>query len=280
MKQFSMILSAVTLCLATGFTAAGQGIKMPAPSPTQTIKQDFALSAVEVTYSRPAMKHRTVMGDLVPYGKLWRTGANGATRIKFGEDVKLNGQPIAAGEYALYTVPSQNGWEIVLNKGLKNWGIDGYKKEDDVLRFETEVDELPFPIESFMILFENVQPTSMTMMLAWEKTLVPVQITADIDGKVMAQLDSAMKTDKKPYFQAASYYYETGRDLKQALAFADAATKASPDAFWVMHLKAKIQARMGDKAGAKATAQQSIALAKKANNADYVALNEKLIANL
>ena len=280
MKQFSVILSAAALCLVTGLTANGQGIKMPAPSPTQTIKQNFALSAVEVTYSRPAKKDRTIMGDLVPYNKLWRTGANGVTRIKFGEDVKLNGQPIAAGEYALYTVPSQTGWEIVLNKGLKNWGVDGYKKEEDVLRFETEVQELPFAVESFMILFEDVQPTTMTMMLAWDKTLVPVMITADIDGKVMAQLDSAMQTDKKPYFQAASYYYETGRELKKALEFADAAIKAAPDAFYIIHLKAKIQARLGDKAGAKATAEQSIASAKKANNADYVALNEKLIANL
>lgn len=280
MKQLSVILSAAALCLVTGFAANGQGIKMPAPSPTQTIKQNFALSSVEVTYSRPAKKDRTIMGDLVPYNKLWRTGANGVTRIKFGEDVKLNGQPIAAGEYALYTVPSQTGWEIVLNKGLKNWGIDGYKKEDDVLRFETEVQELPFAVESFMILFEDVQPTTMTMMLAWDKTLVPVMITADIDGKVMAQLDSAMQTEKKPYFQAASYYYETGRELKKALEFADAAIKAQPDAFYIIHLKAKIQARLGDKAGAKATAEQSIASAKKANNADYVALNEKLIANL
>lgn len=280
MKQFSVILSAAAFLLVTGFAANGQGIKMPAPSPTQTIKQNFALSSVEVTYSRPAKKDRTIMGDLVPYNKLWRTGANGVTRIKFGEDVKLNGQPIAAGEYALYTVPSQTGWEIVLNKGLKNWGIDGYKKEDDVLRFETEVQELPFAVESFMILFENVQPTTMTMMLAWDKTLVPVMITADIDGKVIAQLDSAMQTAKKPYFQAASYYYETGRELKKALEFADAAIKAQPDAFYIIHLKAKIQARLGDKAGAKATAEQSIASAKKANNADYVALNEKLIANL
>lgn len=278
MKQF---LSAVAVCLVTASASMAQGIKMPAPSPTQTIKQQFALSAVEVTYSRPLAKGRTVMGDLVPYDKLWRTGANNATKITFGEDVKLNGQPVAAGEYALYTVPSRSGWEIVLNKGLKNWGIDGYKKEDDVLRFQTESHELPFSVESFMISFENVRPTAMTMMLLWEKTMVPIEITADIDGKVMAQIDDAMKNaEKKPYFSAAMYYYESGKDLKQALTWADQATKEDAKAFWVFHLKAKIQARLGDKAGAKATAQQSIELAKAANNADYVALNEKLIANL
>jgi hypothetical protein len=277
MKQF---LSAVAVCLLTASASMGQGIKMPAPSPTQTIKQQFALSAVEVTYSRPLAKGRTVMGDLVPYDKLWRTGANNATKITFGEDVKLNGQPVAAGSYALYTVPSKNGWEIVLNKGLKNWGVDGYKKEDDVVRFQTEAQDLPFAVESFMILFENVRPTTMTMMLAWEKTIVPVEITADIDGKVMAQIDSAMATPKKPYFSAASYYYESGKDLKKALSWADAATQEAPKAFYIFHLKAKIQARLGDKAGAKATAQQSIALAKEAKNDDYVALNEKLLANL
>jgi len=260
--------------------AFAQGIKMPAPSPEQTIKQAFALSEVEVTYSRPAMKGRTIMGDLVPYGKLWRTGANAATKIKFGEDVKLNGTLVPKGEYVLYSIPNTGGWEIVLNKGLKNWGIDGYKQEDDVARFKTEAQDLPFPIESFMILFENIRPDAMTMMMMWDKTLVPIEITADIDGKVMAQIDEAMKGEKKPYFQAAAYYLETNRDLKKALTWADAATKENPKAFWIYHLKAKIQAKAGDKAGAKATAEQSIALAKEAKNADYVALNEKLIATL
>ena len=279
MKRLNL-LTGLAICLATAVPALGQGIKTPAPSPTQTIKQDFALSSVEVTYSRPAMKGRTIMGDLVPYDKLWRTGANAATRIKFGEDVKLNGKPVPAGEYVLYTVPGQNNWEVILNKGLKNWGIDGYKKEDDVVRFEAQPQQLPFPIESFMITFENVRPNAMNLMILWDQTMVPIEVTADIDGKIMAQIDEAMKTEKKPYFQAASYYYENGRDLKKALEWADAATKGSPDAYWIFHLKAKIQAKMGDKAGAKATATKSIALAKTAKNDDYVALNEKLIAGL
>lgn len=280
MKKISAYLSAAALCVAVSVPAIAQGIKMPSPSPTQTVKQDFALSSVEVTYSRPAMKGRTIMGDLVPYGKLWRTGANGATRIKFGEDVKVNGKPVPAGEYAIYTVPGKETWEVVLNKGLKNWGIDGYKKEEDVVRFEVKAMEMPFSVESFMVAFDKVMPTSMTMMLAWDKTAVPVEITADIDSKVMASIDEAMKGDKKPYFQAAMYYFETGRDLKKALEWVDLAAKENPNAFWVLHQKARIQAKSGDKAGAKATAEQSIAIAKKANNADYVALNEKLIATL
>lgn len=279
MKQH-VIVSAIALCLTATMPAIGQGIKMPAPSPTQTVKQDFALSSVEVTYSRPAKRDRVIMGDLVPYGKVWRTGANNPTKIKFGEDVKLNGQPVPAGEYALYTVPGKDKWEVVLNKGLKNWGTDGYKPEEDVVRFEADASELPVTVESFMIMFDDVKAQSMTMLLAWDKTIVPISITADIDGKVMASIDEAMKGEKKPYFQAASYYYETGRDLKKALEWADKAIEQAPTAFYMVHLKAKIQAKSGDKAGAKATALQSIELSKKANNADYVALNEKLIANL
>lgn len=276
MKQH-VIASAVALCLS--FSAIAQ-IKMPAPSPTQTVKQDFALSAVEVTYSRPAKKDRVIMGDLVPYGKLWRTGANQPTKVKFGEDVKLNGKLVPAGEYALYTIPGKDKWTIVINDGLKNWGADGYKQENDKVRFEAEPAELPFNVESFTIMFDDVKAQSMTMILLWEKTMVPIAITADIDGKVMASIDEAMKGEKKPYFQAASYYFETGRDLKKALEWADKAIEQAPTAFYMVHLKAKIQAKSGDKAGAKATALKSIELSKKANNADYVALNEKLIASL
>ncbi|RPE08238.1 DUF2911 domain-containing protein [Chitinophaga lutea] len=282
MKKLSAFLSAAALCVIATAPVAAQGIKMPQPSPTQTIKQDFALSEVEVTYSRPAVKGREVLGNLIPYGRMWRVGANAATKIKFGEDVKLNGTVVPAGEYVIYTLAKQgeSTWEVVINKGLKNWGTDGYKQEEDVARFKADAQELPFPVESFMIAFENVRPSAMTMMLLWDRVMLPIEITADIDGKVMAQIDAAMKTDKKPYFQAASYYFETGRDLKTALEWADAATKANDKAYWIFHLKAKIQAKMGDKAAAKATAEKSKELAKAGNNADYVLLNEKLIATL
>ncbi|MGX5819163.1 DUF2911 domain-containing protein [Chitinophaga lutea] len=279
MRKLTMLFSAAAFCLAAA-PALAQGIKMPAPSPTQTIKQDFALSSVEVTYSRPAAKGRTIMGDLVPYGKLWRTGANAATRIKLGEDVKMNGTPVPAGEYVLYTVPNANGWEVVINKGLKNWGIDGYKKEEDVARFQAEPRDLPFAIESFMITFDDVRPNAMNMILLWDKTMVPIEITADIDGKIMAQIDEAMKTDKKPYFAAAMYYFESGRDLNKALGWMDEALKTNPEAFWMYHQKAKMLAKAGKKAEARTTAQKSIELAKKAKNDDYVALNEKLLATL
>ncbi len=272
------ILSVFALLIA--LSAGAQGIKTPAPSPSQTIKQDFALSSIEVNYSRPSAKGRKVFGDLVPYGKLWRTGANGATKITFGEDVKVGGVAVKAGSYALYSIPGQNEWEIILNKGVNNGGLTGYKTEEDVARFKAPVAALPFSIETFTIVLGDVTATSASVTILWENTAAAFTVTADIDNKIMAQIDQTMNADSRPYFQAASYYFDNGKDLKKALEWTDKAIASSPDAFWMVHLKAKIQAKLGDKAGAQTSAQKSIALAKKAMNDDYVALNEKLIAAL
>jgi hypothetical protein len=265
------------LCAQLSFA---QGVKMPAPSPSQTIHQDFALSFVEVNYSRPAIKGRTVMGDLVPYGKVWRTGANSATTITFGEDVTFGGKPVKAGKYGLLTIPGQSEWTVILTKSLDVTSPAAYKPENDVVRITASAEKLPFSLENFMITFDDVQSSTVTMMLIWEKTLVPVKITADVDPKIMADIDAAMKGEKKPYFQAAVYYLETNRDLKQALTWINAAIAENPKAFYMVYQKARIQAKAGDKKAAKATAEQSIELSKAAKNDDYVALNQKLIATL
>ncbi|SFD53094.1 Protein of unknown function [Chitinophaga sp. CF118] len=276
---FSYLTIGCTALLCTQLSFA-QGVKMPAPSPGQTIKQDFALSSVEVNYSRPAKKGRTIMGDLVPYGKVWRTGANGATTITFGEDISFGGKPVKAGKYGLLTIPGASEWTIILTTSLDVTSPAAYKPENDVVQVKVKSEKLPFAVENFMISFENITSSSMVMDLIWDETIVPVTITADIDPKVVAQLNEAMKGEKKPYFQAASYYLETNRDLKQALSWIDAAIKENPKAFYMFYTKARIQAKTGDKAGAKATATEGIELAKAAKNDDYVALNTKFLATL
>jgi tetratricopeptide (TPR) repeat protein len=275
-KLFYAIIATVLVNL--GLNA--QGIKTPAPSPTQTIKQDFALSSIEIVYSRPNMKGRTVFGDLAPYGKLWRTGANGATKITFGEDVKVGGVAVKAGSYALYTIPNKDEWEVILNKGINNWGIDGYQATDDVAKFKVKPMTMPMAMETFTMQVANVMPASAEIHIMWEKTAVSIPVSADIDAKISKSIETAMTVDNRPYFQAASYYFETGKDLSKALSWADKAIELNPKAFWIIHLKAKIQAKLGDKAGATATALKSIESAKEAKNNDYVALNEKLIATL
>jgi hypothetical protein len=260
--------------------ASAQGIKTPAPSPTQTLKQDFALSSIEITYSRPAAKGRKIFGDLVPFGKIWRTGANAATKVTFGEDVKVGGVPVKAGSYAIYSVPTANEWEIIINKGANNSGLTGYKTEDDVARFKVESMKLPMMIENFTIILGNLTASSADIQILWENTAVQIPVVADIDTKIMAQINSAMTVDSRPYFQAASYYFDNGKDINKALEWANKAVEAQPTAYWVMHLKAKVQAKAGDKAGAKATAMKSMEMAKQAKNDDYVVLNQKLIAGL
>jgi len=263
----------------TVFSANAQTVKTPAPSPSQSLKQDFGISTVELNYSRPGMKGRKIFGDLVPYGKVWRTGANSATRIKFSDDVMIGGQALKAGEYAIYTVPNENAWDIIINKGSANWGTD-YKQEDDIMRVKATPVKLDQPVETFTMQFANVKSNGTDLQILWDKTMVSVPITTDVDKKVMAQIDNAMNKDNRPYYQAAMYYMETGRDLNQALTWFDKAIEQNPTAFWVYHQKANALAKLGKKSDAKATAQKSMDLAKTANNDDYVKLNEKLIASL
>ena len=272
------LLAFGTFCCAILFSDA-QTIKTPQPSPGQTIRQDFGISSVELNYSRPGIKGRKIFGDLVPYGKVWRTGANSATRIKFSDDVTIGGQALKAGEYAIYTVPGEKEWEVIINKGSVNWGTD-YKQEDDILRVKATPVNLNQPVETFTMQFANVKSNSTDLQIMWDKTLVAVPIATDVDKKVMADIDRIMNGDNRPYFQAAMYYMETGRDLNQALAWFDKAIEQNPNAYWVYHQKANAQAKLGKKQDAKTTAQKSMELAKTAKNDDYVKLNEKLIASL
>ena len=266
------------LCCAVLFADA-QSIKTPQPSPGQIIKQDFGVSSIELNYSRPGIKGRKIFGDLVPYGKVWRTGANSATRIKFSDNVTIGGQTLKAGEYAIYTVPGEKEWEFIINKGSENWGTN-YKQEDDILRVKATPVKLDQSVETLTMQFANVKSNSADLQLMWDKTLVSIPITTDFDQKVMSDIDRLMNQDNRPYFQAAMYYMETGRDLNQAVSWLDKAIEQNPNAYWVYHQKANALAKLGKKAEAKATAQKSMELAKTQKNEDYVKLNEKLIASL
>lgn len=273
MKQlFAIALVAISL------NSFAQAVKMPAPSPGQTIKQDFSLSFIEVNYSRPVIKGRTIFGDIVPFGKLWRAGANNPTKVTFGEDVKVAGKDLKAGSYQLMIIPTAKNWEIIFNKGTN--GVFNYHPEEDVLKVTVPTNTLASSVESFTIQLGQVIANTCEIQIMWEKTSVSIPVTTEIDAKIAASIEKAMSVDTKPYFESASYYFETGRDLKKALEWATKASEANPSAYWVMHLKAKIQAKLGDKVGAKATALKSIELAKAGKNEDYVSLNQKLIDSL
>lgn len=257
-----------------------QDLKVPAPSPSTTIKQDFGLSSVELSYSRPGVKGRKIFGDLVPYDKVWRTGANSPTLITFGDDVTVGGKKVPAGKYGLLTIPGQQEWTVIITRSTDVSSPSSYKEENDVVRVKVKPQQLEMPVESFMIAFDNIKPTSMDAVLIWDKTLVSFPITTEIDAKVTAQIDQLMKGDKPPYFQAAMYYVESGKDLDKAITWMDKAIQENPKAFWIYHQKANALAKQGKKKEATETAQKSMDLAKEARNDDYIQLNEKLLASL
>jgi tetratricopeptide (TPR) repeat protein len=264
----------------TILTVSAQQLRTPAPSPGQTIKQDFGLSSIELSYSRPGVKNRKIFGDVRPYGVIWRTGANGATTLTFGDDVNIGGTLIKAGKYGLLTLPNKDNWVLIITKQLDVTSPDAYKQDQDVVRVNAKPMTLKEPVETFTMQFANVKQNSCDLQLMWENTGIILPITTDIDTKVVAQIKTLLENDSRPYYNAALYYLENGKDLNQALTWFDKAIEQTPKAFWVWHQKANCLAKMGKKEEARTTAMKSIELAKEAKNDDYVALNEKLIATL
>ena len=276
MKKILLLAIAITGFV---FLSTAQ-VKMPAPSPTQTIKQEFAIGNIELTYSRPSAKGRKIYGDLVPYNKLWRTGANAATKIIFSEPVEIGGKKLDSGTYVMYTIPGIETWEIILNKGLKNWGIDGYKETEDVVRFKVEPTKMKNKLETFTMEFSDVKPESCYLEIKWAKTGIIISITANFKDKVRAQIEAALKTDKKPYWAAAQFYNEYDKNLSKALENVTKAIEGNAAAFWMWIYKAKIQKEMGDMAGAMESSKKSMELAEAAKNDDYVKMNKDLQKSL
>jgi hypothetical protein len=267
-------------CSMIVMLSANAQLRTPQPSPTTTIKQDFGLASVELSYSRPAMKGRKIYGDLVPFGKVWRTGANGATVLTFGDAVTIGGKQLPAGKYGLLTIPDKTKWTIIITKQLDVTSPAAYKPEEDVVRVDVKPVALARPTESFTMQFANLKANSCDLQIIWDKTAVTLPITTDVETKVMAQIAELEGKDNFPYFNAAMYYLDNNKDLNKALAWFDKATEQNNKAFWVWHQRANCLAKLGKKQEAKESANKSIELAKEAKNDDYVALNEKLLATL
>ncbi|HJW17618.1 MAG TPA: DUF2911 domain-containing protein [Flavisolibacter sp.] len=273
------------LILSAGITFATLGInaqtlKTPQPSTTQTIKQDLGIGSVELSYSRPGMKGRKIFGDLVPFGKVWRTGANSATTLQFTDSVTIGGTRIAPGKYGLLTIPDKDQWTVIISQQTDVTSPAAYQQANDIARVSVKPVNNAANLETFTMQFANVKSNSTDLQIMWDNTTVNVPISTDVESKVMAQIDNLMNKDNKPYFQAAMYYMETGKDLNQALTWLNKAIEQNPSAFWVYHQKANALAKLGKKEEAKTTAMKSIELAKEAKNDDYVELNKKLISSL
>jgi hypothetical protein len=256
-------------------------LEFPAASPLCTLHQRVGLTDIEISYSRPSTKGRDIFGGMVPFDKVWRTGANGATKLVFSTAVKLNGTEIPAGTYALMTIPGKDQWTVIINRGAEQWGSYKYDEAADVAKFQVAPVKLERIVETFTIEFDQLTDTTATLKLLWDKVEIPIKLEVDYIDQLASRVEATMISDEpaKPYFQAALFYLNHNKDLQKALTWIDAAI-AERDAFFIVHVKAKILAKLGDKAGAIAAAKHSKELAEKINELSYQKMNSDLINSL
>jgi opacity protein-like surface antigen len=268
--------------IVVGLVAQAQ-VQTPQPSPAASVSTNVGLTDIKIDYSRPSAKGRKIFGTeptaVVPFGAIWRTGANNGTKISFSENVKVEGIEVAKGEYLIFSWPGASEWTISLYKDIKLGGnTGGYDKTQEAANFKVKNEKLTERVETLTFEISDIAADSKTakVQLAWENTSVKFTIGVDYDAKVMKSIEASTKVNPNNYFQAAVYYLENGKDLKQANEWINKAVEANPTAFWILYQKARILTKLGDKAGALASSKLSWEEAKKANNRDYQMMNEDL----
>lgn len=276
MKQILIL----ALCL---FTLGAQAqIKTPAASPTCKTTQDLGLGEVTIEYSRPSMKDRTVFSadGLVPYGEKWRLGANSVTKLTFSEDVTINGSALKAGSYAVLATPTAANWTFHFYEHAKG-GWTSYLDRTEVLTVTGKVMPMPENVETFTIVTGHHRDNSALLEFLWAKCYVSLELGAVVDETVMSNIDKVMAgPSNNDYYRAATYYHKNGKDMDKALSWINKATEGTDQKFWMVHRKALILADMNKTKDAIRAAKMSMDLAQKADYAEYVKMNEALIAKL
>lgn len=268
----------IMLCLAVlGITfATNAQIQAPQPSPFSKVEQKVGLTDVTLEYSRPNMRARTIFGDLVPYGKVWRLGANNNTKISFSTDVTVEGKELKAGTYALFAIPNENNWDIVFYSSAENWGAPQELDESKIAaKVSAKTYSLPMDIETFTLSFDDLSSNGATLGMMWSNVYAGVNIGVPTDKMVSASIDKVMNgPGAGDYYAAATYYLQEGKDIKQAKTWMDKAMSMTPKpAFYQLRQQSLIYAKAGDKKGAIEIAKKSLAASKEAGNMDYVKMN-------
>ncbi|MFC4721605.1 DUF2911 domain-containing protein [Geojedonia litorea] len=267
-------LLCIIAVLAVSFTVNAQ-IQTPAPSPSAKVEQTVGLTDVTLEYSRPNMRGRTIFGDLVPYGKVWRTGANARTKITFSDNVTVGGKELKAGSYAIFTIPQKTSWDVVFYSETGG-GIPSELDESKIAaKVNAEVYEMPMKIETFTMTFDDLSSGSAVLGMLWENAYVGVEFKVPTDAKVSAAIDKTMKGPSAgDYYSAAVYYADEGKDINQAKTWMEKAiSMMETPRFWQLRQQSLIYAKAGDKKAAIETAKKSLAGAKEAGNDDYVKMN-------
>jgi tetratricopeptide (TPR) repeat protein len=243
------------------------------------------MSAVEVVYSRPGVKGRKIIGYNEPYSRVWRTGANQPTKIKFFSPVEIKGNKIDTGTYVLYTIPTEKDWTVILNKGLKNWGSDQYNQSEDVCRFTVTPERKRKPVETFTIQFDNVKPESCEISVMWEDWMFSIPVVANVKEPLRKQIEADLNKETPGYYLAAQFYYEYDHNNQKALEMINKAIAANESAgrkpYWQYYYKARILKDLGKKTEAIEQANLSVRYAKEQGNRNnYVQQSEDLIKSM
>ena len=274
------------LLISSIFQMEAQNLRTPTLSPFSEIKQEVGLTEIALSYSRPSAKGRSVFGALVPFGEVWRTGANASTKLTFTEDVKIAGNDLPAGTYALYTIPGQQEWTIIIHKKTDMRSIAGgrVKAENDAIRFKAKPINNPLRVETLTIQFVEITSNSCHLELAWEHTIVRFPIQVEVAKKIEAQMAELMKTPDQVshgvYFRAAEYYLHNAKDLDQAMSWINTALEKSENNFRYGLLKSKIYAAQGKKDMAISTVKTAHEWAKAANNDNYMEQTKVYLASI
>ena len=275
MKKIVIVLSLII----SHFTVEAQ-VKIPETSPKAIVKQVVGLTDVEIVYSRPSARGRAVYGNLVPFGQLWRTGANDNSTISFSDDVVINGKTLKKGKYALYTIPNIQSWEVIFYTKTDNWGTPKEFDESKVaLKTSVKEEALPKPVETFTLAINNLDSSSATLDISWENSYVSLKFEVPTKKLAIASIEKTLAgPSPEEYYTAAQYYYQSNSDIEKGRAYIDKAvelSKAVP--FYYLRLKSLIQAKQGDKKGAIETAKWSISASEAAGNKEYVEMNKASI---
>ncbi|KAA2242608.1 DUF2911 domain-containing protein [Chitinophaga agrisoli] len=275
------LLLAAMLLAGISYQTKAQVPGLPNSSATQTVIQELGLGKITVSYSRPNVKGRKIFGGLVPYGQVWRTGANTATSISFSEDVIIEGHNIAAGEYALFSIPEKDAWTIILNKATGQWGAYKYDQGADVLRFKVKTAQAAARQESFTIQFANSSTETVDLSLSWDHTTAAVHVQANDDARITANIEQLMEgkdISNLIYFNSIQYFVLHKKDSDKALGWAARAQKDFPKNAAFELFESRLRLRKGDKAGARAAAEKGIQVAKENKSGEYVMLNQEALA--
>ncbi len=255
-------------------------VRIPETSPKAVVKQVVGLTNVEVVYSRPSAKGRAVLGNLVPFGQLWRTGANDNSIVSFSDDVVINGKTLKKGKYALYTIPNIQNWEVLFYTTTDNWGTPKEFDEAKVaLKTTVKEEALAKPVETFTLAINNLETNSATLDISWENSYVSLKFEVPTQKNAIASIEKALAgPEPEEYYTAAQYYYQSNGDIEKGRTYIDKAVEMSKTVpFYYLRLKSLIQAKQGDKKGAIETAKWSISASEAAGNKEYVEMNKASI---